>query len=389
MVAGTLMSAAVPGAAAWDIVVGDRFIVALAAPAPEDATSALLEAADDERVQIEALVGAIPFGVSGQVDSFAVVWWAGVDPTEVTALVRGDAVVDLASPGGTRRFDARGIRPWHLAEFGDVVALRITAADAPLDRLGNAADPVPHARASLCASSIEWASAPDAARDAAAALRLAAAAAADADTILMHRVRQPDADDDDTVRTARPSSAPPTTPLTVPAVDLDLAGLPGSLPLPAAAMGAPMTEGSVPAPAPAPVAAPVDPVPAFRIGGGPLRPVTSPVLIGRRPRAPRIPSGSGVPPELVTVASPRGVVSGTHLELRIEGTRVVATDLRSTNGTLVHGVSGIRRMRSGESIVVAPGTSLDLGDDTIIEILLAPAPRAPEERLPTDSRPHP
>ena len=58
----------------------------------------------------------------------------------------------------------------------------------------------------------------------------------------------------------------------------------------------------------------------------------------------------------------------------------MATDLRSTNGTIV------RRLRfashaSGESIVVAPGTSLDLGDDTIVEIL--PAPEVRRESTPT------
>ena len=85
--------------------------------------------------------------------------------------------------------------------------------------------------------------------------------------------------------------------------------------------------------------------------------------------------------ELVTVPSPHAVVSGTHLELRLEGTRLVATDLKSTNGTIVRSASGSRRMRSGESIVVAPGSSLDLGDDTIIEILLAP--EVPPESTPT------
>jgi pSer/pThr/pTyr-binding forkhead associated (FHA) protein len=114
-------------------------------------------------------------------------------------------------------------------------------------------------------------------------------------------------------------------------------------------------------------------VPAYRIGDGPVHPVTGPVLIGRRPLAPRIPDALGASPELVVVPSPRAVVSGTHLELRLEGSRVVATDLRSTNGTIVRSPAGSRRMRSGESIVVGPGTSLDLGDDTIIEILPAPA----------------
>jgi len=127
-------------------------------------------------------------------------------------------------------------------------------------------------------------------------------------------------------------------------------------------------------------------VPAFRIGGGLPHPVTVPVLIGRRPLAPRIPGVAGASPELVTVYSPQTVISSTHLELRLEGSRLIATDLRSTNGTIVRSPSGVRRMRAGESIVVAPGTSLDLGDDTIVEILLAPA--APAERSQTDSRPH-
>ncbi len=92
---------------------------------------------------IEALVGLVPLGGSHPVDSFAFVWWPGDDTSEVTAVVRGDAVVDLTSPGGTRRFDSRGIRPWHLAEFGAVVGIRVTAAEAPLGRLGEATDPCP------------------------------------------------------------------------------------------------------------------------------------------------------------------------------------------------------------------------------------------------------
>jgi hypothetical protein len=31
----------------------------------------------------------------------------------------------------------------------------------------------------------------------------------------------------------------------------------------------------------------------------------------------------------------------------------------------------VRRLRAGESLVVTPGSSIDLGDDTIIEILPA------------------
>jgi len=390
MVAGTVTSSAVPGASAWDVVVGDRFIVAVAAPSPDITTSALAAAAADDTVTVEALVGMIPLGGADAVESFAIVWWPGPGTDEVTAVVRGDAVVDLTSPGGTRRFDARGIRPWHLADFGAVIALRVTNADAPLDRLGESGDPVGHARAGVRASAVEWSAAPP-------RPRRPDAAVTDADTVLLPRPHDPDtvrsaaeevpvagepADGNADADTVRRPGRPPTrtpNPLREPS---DPVAAPAEPTEPmaeraAAASAAPSGAAAEHAAAASarPTAAPD--VPAFRIGGGEPHPVTGPVLIGRRPFAPRVPDPHGLAPELVTVASPRAVVSGTHLELRVEGTRVVATDLRSTNGTIVRSATGTRRMRAGESIVVAPGTRLDLGDDTIIEIL--PAPSAPPE----------
>ena len=77
MVAGTVTSAAVPGARAWDVVVGDRFIAAVAAPAPDPCLAALATAAADGDVTIESLVGLVPLGGSHPVDSFAFVWWPG------------------------------------------------------------------------------------------------------------------------------------------------------------------------------------------------------------------------------------------------------------------------------------------------------------------------
>jgi hypothetical protein len=376
MVAGSLMSAALPGAAEWDLVVGERFIAAVAAPAPDTSTTALAEAAGDDRVSIESLVACIPVPPGGQAESFAIVWWPGTDPTEVTAVVRGDAVVDLTSPGGTRRFDARGARPWHLAEFGDVVALRITASSAPLDQLGEAGDPVPHARASLRASSIEWSSW-------AMPPRPPAPSIVDADTILVPRRRGP------AHRIAPAPSAPSagsaaddTVTAAVGIVTPDAASETDSTWAPDAG-GPPAVAGSQGG-----AAASVElGVPVFRIGDGPLRPVTAPVLIGRRPIAPRMAWATGVVPELLAVESPGAIISGTHLELRVEGSRLVATDLHSTNGTLIRSPAGSRRMRAGESIVVSPGTTLDLGDGTIVEILLPLA--APAARSQTDSRPHP
>src|SRR5688572_585467 len=156
MVVGAVSSSALRGAPAWDVIVGDRFIAAVNAPAPEAVLSALAEAAGDPECAVEWLVGLFPVGRTDAIGSFALVWWAPGAWSEVTAVVRGDAVVDLESPGGSRRFDARGSRPWLLAEFHDVTAVRIAGAESALEPIGTAANPVTHARASVRASSIEW-----------------------------------------------------------------------------------------------------------------------------------------------------------------------------------------------------------------------------------------
>lgn len=422
MVAGAVVSSAQRGAPAWDVIVGDRFIAAIGAPAPETVLAALAEAAADPDPTIERLVGLIPVARADAVGSFAIVWWPADAWTEVTAVVRGDAVVDLDSPGGSRRFDARGSRPWLLAEFRDVIALRLTGVESALRPVGVAADPVPHARASVRASSIEWTIAavppgspapaagspsavvpPSPSRstrgqpiepaglDALGDTILVGRRVADADTVLAPPPRHIEAD---TILTPSASLRRRGRPVP-PAVAVELAGIrPPRRPLgspgvtaPARQAGsdaaasvevvppaprlkasgrAPLTASSIPVPVPPPNA------PRFRIGSGPERVLTAPVLIGRRPMPQRIAGVAGPAPDLVTVDSPRSVVSGTHLELRLEGRRVVATDLRSTNGTTVRTAAGARRMRAGESVVLSPGSSLDLGDDTIVEILPAP-----------------
>lgn len=107
----------------------------------------------------------------------------------------------------------------------------------------------------------------------------------------------------------------------------------------------------------------------FRIGEN-SEPVTldAPAYIGRSPSSPRI--VSGVIPRLLRVASPLQEVSSTHIELRQLGTSIIVTDLKSTNGSLVMMPgSAPRKLRQGESLVVSPGTLVDIGDGNIIEIL--------------------
>lgn len=106
----------------------------------------------------------------------------------------------------------------------------------------------------------------------------------------------------------------------------------------------------------------------FRIGDGQAFRLDTPVYIGRKPSTPRIVTGTL--PRLIRVPSPSMEVSSTHLEIRQEGNSVVLTDMRSTNGTYVSqpGANHLK-LRQGESMVVAPGTIIDIGDGNVIEIL--------------------
>jgi hypothetical protein len=123
---------------------------------------------------------------------------------------------------------------------------------------------------------------------------------------------------------------------------------------------------------------------SFRINTHAPIPLDVPAFIGRRPVPPRVPGV--VAPRLVRVPSPLQEVSGTHLEVSQQGSSVVLTDLKSTNGTIVRmpGVPPLK-LRQGESVVVLPGTLVDIGDGNVLEILpmrrlIAPV-GAPGERF--------
>jgi hypothetical protein len=118
---------------------------------------------------------------------------------------------------------------------------------------------------------------------------------------------------------------------------------------------------------PAVPAAPTTRVPSVRIGDRVLR-LDRPVIVGRRPGLPRILRGPV--PELVTVRSPSGQVSSSHVLLHAEGEAAVVDDLRSTNGTVVRPAGAPPfRMPAGASNVVLTGTVVEIGDGNVIEIL--------------------
>jgi hypothetical protein len=112
----------------------------------------------------------------------------------------------------------------------------------------------------------------------------------------------------------------------------------------------------------------------LRLADGTLVPLDQPVYLGRKPSVPRIHPG-GVP-LLVTLDSPQREVSSTHLELSTVGGTIVASDTRSTNGSVLR-MPGAepRTLIAGESAVVVPGTVIELGDGNLVEVL-APDPDA-------------
>jgi hypothetical protein len=143
-----------------------------------------------------------------------------------------------------------------------------------------------------------------------------------------------------------------------------------ALPSPAAMASAAAALARTPEPLSVPPRTPAF-VDGFRMAGRPAVDLDVPALIGRKPTAPRV-IGKAFP-RLVRVPSPLNEVSSTHIELRQEGKSVIVTDLRSTNGTVVR-MPGARpvKLRQGESLVVRPGTLIDIGDGNVFEILAPP-----------------
>jgi hypothetical protein len=117
-----------------------------------------------------------------------------------------------------------------------------------------------------------------------------------------------------------------------------------------------------------PLAPPRPPAPGrIRVSTGQVLLLDRTVVIGRRPRSTRV-SGTDLP-HLVAVDSPQQDISRSHVELRVEGESIVATDLRTTNGTtLLRAGSDPVRLHPGEATVVIAGDVLDLGDGITVAI---------------------
>lgn len=120
--------------------------------------------------------------------------------------------------------------------------------------------------------------------------------------------------------------------------------------------------------APAPVAAAVPTAVAgtARVSTGEAVTLDRSVIIGRKPKSTR---PTGDVPHLVTVPSPDQDISRSHLELRVEGSAVLAVDLNTTNGTVLkrQGKDPVR-LHPMEAAILLDGDVLDLGEGVSVTL---------------------
>lgn len=178
------------------------------------------------------------------------------------------------------------------------------------------------------------------------------------------------ADDDDWEDTqfdlpAVPADPTAPMPVTGPAAPAAEASEDGRTVFASSLPGAPSTGPPSPPKAPP---APVRTVLAvLHVSTGGRADVDRPVLIGRSPIASRV-KGDQLP-RLLTVPSPSHDISRTHLEIAPQDGGLVATDLDSTNGTVLIRV-GARPvdLEPGRATPIQPGCVLDLGDGVTIAV---------------------
>ncbi|MBF4572079.1 FHA domain-containing protein [Herbiconiux sp. VKM Ac-1786] len=117
--------------------------------------------------------------------------------------------------------------------------------------------------------------------------------------------------------------------------------------------------------APAAAELPADALGRIVLSTGESYPLDRPVIIGRRPRANRVQADAV--PVLVTVASPEQDISRNHLEIRLEGRHVLAVDLATTNGSVLHREgTPPKRLGPNEPELVLSGDVIDLGDGVTV-----------------------
>lgn len=378
---GYVRYAPVAGPSRWLLIAGRRFVAAVESSVADSIVDTVWWLADSELATIESVVGAFPLVGQDAVRSFAVAELSepnAAGEVLVTAVVRGTAAIDVFSVGGSRRFSAAGVQPWVLAEFRSVTGLVIGGDDLPTGPVARlSVGSLPVGLGVVDGELLTWTLSPiervertapgryvGGAGDAGSATASTPSADADDDALFDETIIRARRGASIFAREAEPEAAPAAS---VPAghelpgaVDIEPpSDTPGPFATPITGDADAQTQPVILPPAPAQY--------AIRLASGEVFDLDLPVLIGRRPSAPRIEQGA--PPRLVAVASPEHEVSSTHVRIEQEGDAVVVTDLRSTNGTIVTAAAGTEsRLRPGQSVVVLAGATVEIGDGNIIEI---------------------
>lgn len=378
---GYVRYAPVAGPSRWLLIAGRRFVAAVESSVADSIVDTVWWLADSELATIESVVGAFPLVGQDAVRSFAVAELSepnAAGEVLVTAVVRGTAAIDVFSVGGSRRFSSAGVQPWVLAEFRSVTGLVIGGDDLPTGPVARlSVGSLPVGLGVVDGELLTWTLSPiervertapgryvGGAGDAGSATASTPSADTDDDALSDETIIRARRGASIFAREAEPEAAPAAS---VPAghelpgaVDIEPpSDTPGPFATPITGDADVQTQPVILPPAPAQY--------AIRLASGEVFNLDLPVLIGRRPSAPRIEQGA--PPRLVAVASPEHEVSSTHVRIEQEGDAVVVTDLRSTNGTIVTAAAGTEsRLRLGQSVVVLAGATVEIGDGNIIEI---------------------
>lgn len=343
----------------WIYIVGERLLVALRTPSEPAIVEHLWSLVNSPTTSFDDTLRVIPNTSDGQPASFVALERSH---STLKLLVHGEAVVDAHTDGAWTRITS-GDKPWHRDELSGVEAV---AAGGLTGEPGAPVSGVsfPLGSGVIVANRIDWVADPGTVAF--------PVARPDATTSGQQTPREGTSAVPPAQSHFRPSSAeantvirPPTQrvrPEDDPAMRHD-----GETVL-RRDIAPPIQDETVLREAPLVPNDPKTLLYGFRINGGQAYPLDAVHYFGRNPRQPRIPLPD--PSRLVPVVSGSKSVSATHLEIKQIGDSIVATDLKSTNGTSVIPPNGHwRRLRQGESVVVAPGTFIDIGDGNVIEIL--------------------
>jgi hypothetical protein len=306
-------------------------VVTLPSSTPRRIYSRVLAQLGAPGVSTETVVQSIPLLGVDSVDSFSLVLIEPEEvgkPSSVTVVVRGEAAVDVHCPGGSARVFAEGLVPWRLVTFRSVGAVVVGILPE-----------IPNAAASFAGPGLPLGTGAVRGRRG-----------------VWHIDRE--------LSIAEPiARAIDRAPVDLSAFEATRIVLPAEVAVsPPAYRSDPEFRGFLPGTG--------QPGKRFqiRLGDGDPIELAQPIVVGRNPRPPRLPTGQAR--TMLRVESGSSRVSGSHIEIARVGDSVVVTDLASTNGTTVTLPDGSQiKLRQGDSLVTPVRSMIDVGDGNVIEVL--------------------